>query len=121
MLSLLNLESALSAYDLADIADLAAHGAVERSFLCNDRSTHAVCYCLGNRIGLFISCIMKLCQRNDLAVLNELVIAVELRIAGCIHLIIDSRFLAAHGSLDPAALGFLAGLCSCLLKAFGIN
>ena len=121
MLGLLDLEGALSADDLADIADLSAHGAVERCFLCDDRGAHAVGHSLGHLIGLLVRFVVELRQRDDLAVLDQLVIAVEFRALGSVHLIVNGRLFAAHGSLDPAALGSLAGLCSRLLKSVDVD
>ena len=120
MLGLLDLECALSARDLADIADLSAHGGIERCLICDDRCAHAVCDCFRDLIGL-PAVFVKRRERDDLAVLGQLVIAVEFGIAGCVHLIVDSRLLAAHGSLDPASFGFLAGFRSGLLKALDIH
>ena len=100
MLGLFYSELAFRGYDGADIARLAALGAVERRHVGNDGSFHAVCQGILD---------LAVCGHvGDLRFFFQSVIALEAGVDGSVHLVIDSSFGAGHAGLVPGTLGLFA-------------
>ena len=100
MLGLSDREFTFVGNDHADIADLAALGAVERCVICDNSAFLAVCQGIAD--------LAVRCHIGDLRLLFQSVITVEAGIYGSVHLVIYGGVSAAHAGLLPGALGLFA-------------